>query len=106
MPRANASCRARRARLFSVAQRAGTGRVCEASAAVEDLAAQYSPAGTHGPLFCDVAYPRFAPGDIDDPTGATALSALRSGKQARARCRPWLGRRAWARVSVQDRVGP
>ncbi len=59
--------------------------MCEASAAVEDLAAQYSPAGTHGPLFCDVAYPRAAPGDIDDPTGATALSALRSGKQARAR---------------------
>lgn len=48
-----------------------------------ELKAQYSAHGTHGPLFCDVAYPQAAPGVIYDPTGATALSALKSGKQAR-----------------------
>ena len=39
--------------------------------------------GTHGPLFCDVAYPATGPGVIYDPTGATALSALTSGKEVR-----------------------
>ena len=50
---------------------------------MDDLEAQYSMQGTHGPLFCDVAYPKTGPGVIYDPTGATALSALISGKQAR-----------------------
>lgn len=49
-----------------------------------DLEAQYSALGTHGPLFCDVAYPATGPGVIYDPTGATALSALTSGKEVRA----------------------
>ncbi|KAK9837439.1 hypothetical protein WJX81_002398 [Elliptochloris bilobata] len=59
----------------------GDGRTCMESAAVGELEAQYSTQGTHGPLFCDVAYPQSAPGVIYDPTGATALSAVISGKQ-------------------------
>ena len=57
---------------------------CTAISALKELPSRYVTLSRQGPLVCDVEYSKYAPGYIDDPTGASDTNE--SGNEVRPAC--------------------